>query len=56
MTPTIPKTCTPIKGQTKNLLPVLTAYKGKFLAAKVTGTSAGTPPTSYLTVSTAKVT
>ena len=56
MTPTIPKTCTLIKGQTKNLLPVVTAYKGKFLAASVIGTSAGTTPTSYLTVSTAKVT
>jgi len=55
MTPTIPKTCTLIKGQTKTLLPVVTVYKNKFLAAKVTGTSAGTTPTSYLTVSTAKV-
>ena len=54
--PTIPKTCTIIKGQTKNLLPVVTAYKGKFLAVAVIGTSAGTTPTSYLTVSTAKVT
>jgi uncharacterized repeat protein (TIGR02543 family) len=53
---TIPKTCTIIKGQTKNLLPVVTAYKGKFLAVAVIGTSAGTTPTSYLTVSTAKVT
>jgi uncharacterized repeat protein (TIGR02543 family) len=54
--PTIPKTCTIIKGQTKNLLPVVIAYKGKFLAASVIGTSAGTPPTTYLTASSAKVT
>jgi len=54
--PTIPKTCTLIKGQTKNLLPVVIAYKGKFLTAAVIGTSAGTPPTTYLTASSAKVT
>ena len=56
MTPTIPKTCKLIAKQTKTVLPVVTLYKGKFLAVKVTGTSAGTTPTSYLTVSTAKVT
>lgn len=55
MTQTIPKTCKPIAKATKNTLPVISAYKGKFLAVKVTGTSRGTAPTFYLTVSTAKV-
>jgi hypothetical protein len=55
MTPTIPKTCKLIAKQTKTVLPVVTAYKGKFLAVKVTGTSAGTTATSYMTASTAKV-
>lgn len=53
---TIPKTCKPISKQTKSTLPVVSTYKGKYLAAKVTGLSAGTSPTSYLTVSSAKVT
>jgi uncharacterized repeat protein (TIGR02543 family) len=55
MTPTIPKTCKLIAKQTKTVLPVVTLYKGKYLAVKVTGTSAGTTATSYLTASTAKV-
>jgi len=52
----IPKTCKAIPKATKNTFPVLSKYKGKFLAVKVTGTSKGTTPTFYLTVSTKKVT
>ena len=55
MTPAIPKSCRAITKQTKTSLPVVTAYRGKYLAVKVTGVSTGTPPTSYLTVSSAKV-
>ena len=56
MTQTIPRTCKAIPKATKNVLPVLSTYKGKFLAVKVTGTSRGTSPTFYLTPSTKKVT
>jgi uncharacterized repeat protein (TIGR02543 family) len=56
MTQTIPRTCKAIPKATKNVLPVLSTYKGKFLAVKVTGTSKGTSPTFYLTPSTKKVT
>jgi uncharacterized repeat protein (TIGR02543 family) len=55
MTPAIPKSCRAITKQTKTSLPIVTAYRGKYLAVKVTGVSTGTPPTSYLTVSSAKV-
>jgi len=55
MTSTIPKSCKAITKQTKTSLAVVTAYKGKYLAVKVTGTSAGTTPTAYLTASSAKV-
>ncbi len=55
MTSTIPKSCKAIAKQTKTSLAVVTAYKGKYLAVKVTGTSAGTTPTTYLTASSAKV-
>jgi len=56
MTQTIPRTCKAIPKATKNVLPVISTYKGKFLAVKVTGTSRGTSPTFYLTPSTKKVT
>lgn len=55
ITATIPMTCKTISKQTKSTLPVLTAYKGKYLAVKVTGTSAGTSSTSYLTASSSRV-
>jgi len=55
MTTTIPKSCKAITKQTKTSLSIVTAYRGKYLAVKVTGVSTGTPPTSYLTVSSAKV-
>jgi uncharacterized repeat protein (TIGR02543 family) len=55
MTSTIPKSCKAIAKQTKTSLAVVTSYKGKYLAVKVTGTSAGTTPTTYLTASSAKV-
>jgi uncharacterized repeat protein (TIGR02543 family) len=55
LTQTIPKTCKTIPKATKVTLPVVSSYKGKFLAVKVTATSAGTTPTFYLTASSAKV-
>lgn len=55
LTTKIPNTCKPIPKATKSALPVVPGYKGKFLAVKVTGTSKGTAPTFYLTLSSTKV-
>jgi len=55
LTTTIPNSCKPIPKATKVTLPVVSSYKGKFLAVKVTGTSAGTASTFYLAPSSTKV-
>jgi uncharacterized repeat protein (TIGR02543 family) len=55
LTTKIPNTCKPIPKATKSALPVVPGFKGKFLAVKVTGTSAGTASTFYLTPSSTKV-
>jgi len=50
-----PKKCSAIKGATTTTLAVTATYKSKFLALMVTGQSAGTPATKWLTKSTPKV-
>ena len=54
-TQTIPATCKTISKATKSTLAVTKTYKGKYLAVRVTGTSAGTSATHWLAKSTAKV-
>lgn len=54
-TATIPKTCKALSGRTSSTLTLATADKGKFIAVRVTGTSAGTPATLWLSKSTAAV-
>lgn len=51
----IPSTCKVISGKTSSSLTVTTVYKGKFLAVRVTGTSAGSTPTVWLSKSTGAV-
>ena len=55
VTATIPRTCTTISKATKPTLAVTKTYKGKYLTVRVTGTSAGTSATQWLSKSTAKV-
>jgi hypothetical protein len=51
----IPRTCTPISSATGSTFTVLSAQKGKYIAVLVTGTSAGTRSTSWLSKTTTKV-
>jgi hypothetical protein len=55
VTQTIPTTCKTISKATKSTLAVTKTYKGKYLTVRVTGTSAGTSATHWLSKSTAKV-
>jgi hypothetical protein len=52
---TVPKTCKKITGATKSTFKIARAQKGKFISALVTGVSAGTSKTTWLTKSTSKV-
>jgi uncharacterized repeat protein (TIGR02543 family) len=54
-TATIPRTCTVIAKATKTTFALTSAHKNKYLAVAVTGTSAGTSATRWLSKSTAKV-
>lgn len=54
-TATIPKTCKALSGKISSTLTLATADKGKFIAVRVTGTSAGTSATLWLSKSTAAV-
>lgn len=54
-TSTISTKCKSISGATKNTFKLTSAQKGKWLTVLVTGTSAGTPKTSWLAKSTGKV-
>jgi hypothetical protein len=50
-TQTVPDTCTTTSG-TNSTLPLTSTHAGKYIAVKVTGTSTGTDPTSWLSAST----
>jgi uncharacterized repeat protein (TIGR02543 family) len=54
-TATVPKTCKAITGKASTTLTLSTTYKGKFIAVRVTGTSAGTLSTGWLSKSTTAV-
>jgi len=54
-TATIPKTCKALSGKTSSTLTLATPDKGKFIAVRVTGTSAGTSATLWLSKSTTAV-
>ncbi|MEN9970810.1 MAG: hypothetical protein RL146_111 [Actinomycetota bacterium] len=54
-TKTIPITCKAIAGKNKSSLTVAPSYKGKFLAVRIKGTSAGTSATAWLSKSTGLV-
>ena len=51
-TQTVPGTCATINAATQTTLTLTSTHKGKYIAVKVTGTSAGTDPVSWLSVST----
>ena len=51
-TQTVPGACLPINEATKTTLKLAATHKGKYIAVKVTTTSAGTDPVSWLSVST----
>lgn len=51
----IPKTCNLVSGKKASTLSLSTSHRGKFIAVKVTGTSAGTLATSWLSKSTRAV-
>jgi hypothetical protein len=51
----VPTSCSAISAKTVSRLPVLRGYVGKYLAVKVTGTSTGTNPTSWLSKSSTAV-
>lgn len=51
----IPKTCKLVSGKKASTLSLSTSHRGKFIAVKVTGTSAGTLATSWLSKSTRAV-
>jgi hypothetical protein len=51
-TQTVPGTCAAINAATQTTLTLTSTHKGKYIAVKVTGTSAGTDPVSWLSVST----
>jgi hypothetical protein len=51
----VPITCKKISRSTKSTLKLAKAQKGKFIAVLVTGTSAGTSATKWLSKSTTKV-
>jgi hypothetical protein len=51
----VPRSCKAIAGAKFSTLKVVSNLKGKFIAVKVTGTSQGTAPNSYLSKSTPKV-
>ena len=52
---TVPSNCTKISGAIGTSLKLASAQKGKYVTVLVTGTSAGTPKTSWLAKSTGKV-
>jgi hypothetical protein len=51
-TRTVPGTCATINGATQTTFKLTSALKGKYITVKVTGTSAGTDPVSWLSAST----
>ncbi|MBJ7281004.1 MAG: leucine-rich repeat protein, partial [Rhodoluna sp.] len=51
----VPNTCKKISGATKSTLKLAKAQKGKFIAVLVSGNSAGTSATTWLSKSTTKV-
>jgi alpha-tubulin suppressor-like RCC1 family protein len=51
-TQTVPGTCATINAATQTTLTLTSTHKGKYIAVKVTGTSSGTDPVSWLSVST----
>ena len=51
----IPRTCTPISSATGSTFTVQSAQRGKYIAVLVTGTSAGTRSTSWLSKTITKV-
>ena len=55
VTQTIPASCKAISRATATTLSVTKAFQGKYLAVAVRGTVAGTPATTWLSKSTAKV-
>jgi uncharacterized repeat protein (TIGR02543 family) len=52
---TISSKCKSISGATKSTFKLTSAQKGKYITVLVTGTSSGTPKTSWLAISTGKV-
>ena len=52
---TVPSTCKKITDATRNTFKLTPAQRGKYVALFVTGTSAGTAATTWLTDTTAKV-
>jgi len=52
---TVPTTCSVLTGKTSTTLKLLASHKAKFIAVKVTGTSAGTTATSWVSKSTSTV-
>jgi len=51
-TQTVPGTCATINAATQTTLTLTSTHKGKYITVEVTGTSAGTDPVSWLSVST----
>ncbi|MTA10517.1 MAG: hypothetical protein F2527_06400, partial [Actinobacteria bacterium] len=51
-TQTVPATCATINAATQTTLTLTSTHQGKHITVKVTGTSAGTDPVSWLSVST----
>jgi hypothetical protein len=51
-TQTVPSTCQAINAATQTTLTLTSTHKGKYITVKVTGTSSGTDPVSWLSVST----
>ena len=52
---TVPTSCKKISGATKSTFKIASSQKGKFISVLVTGVSAGTSKTTWLSKSTAKV-
>ena len=52
---TVPATCKKITGATRSTFKLTAAQRNKYVAVLVTGTTAGTTPTTWLSKSTAKV-
>ncbi len=51
-TQTVPGTCATINAATQTTFTLTSTHKGKYITVKVTGTSVGTDPVSWLSVST----